>query len=129
LLGFFLCGCIEKPWRHGYNGYGILKTIEDNEKSGYINSYDSYVLAGLVKKLYNHLYGNIQEFENERVSSMLDDMLLVEYEEEILNAVSEKAVEIASNFLAMGVSPEDVAKATALPLEKIKKLQLQLIPA
>jgi len=60
---------------------------------------------------------------------MLDDMLLVEYEEEILNAVSEKAIEIASNFLAMGIPLADVARATTLPLEKVEKLQRQLVPA
>ena len=104
---------------------GILKVIEENEKAGYIESYDSYVLAGLVKKLYDHLYGDIKEFEEEGVRSVFEDVLLVEYEEELLK----ERLEIATNFLAIGNSPEDVATATKLPLGTIQKLQLQLVPA
>ena len=42
---------------------GILKTIEENVATGTINRYDAYVLAGLVDKLYVHLYGNVEEFK------------------------------------------------------------------
>ena len=106
---------------------GILKVIEENKKAGHIDSYDAYVLAGLVRKLYDHLYGDIQEFEDEGVKSALDDMLLVEYEEEILEArltarMNEK-LEIAANLFGMGMSPTDVSKATKLPISIIEKLQ------
>ena len=36
--------------------------------------------------------------------------------------MNQKALEIAKNMLAMGLSPEQVAKATQLPLEIIKNL-------
>jgi len=104
---------------------GILKVIDENEKAGHIESYDAYVLAGLVKKLYDHLYGNIQEFEEEGVRSAMDDILLVEYEEEIWN----EKLKIATNFLRKGVSPEDVADATNIPISRIEKLQHELVPA
>ena len=102
----------------------ILKTIDENEKAGHIDGYDAYVLAGLVKKLYDHLYGNIKEFEEEGVKSALEDMLLVDYEEEIINAVSE----IATTLLGRGMSPSEVADITKLPVSRVEKLQLQLVP-
>jgi len=120
---------------------GILKAINDNEKAGNIDSYDAYVLAGLAKKLYDHLYGSIQEFKVEGVRSMLDDMLLVEYEEELIIAKrkiaqevaqeteSKTALEIAKNLLEQGLAPENIAMATKLSIEKIKELQFQLMPA
>jgi len=118
----------------------ILKTIDENEKAGHIDSYDAYVLAGLVKKLYDHLYGNIKEFEEEGVKSALEDMLLVDYEEEIINAVSEAvsvavsekaleiALDIATTLLGRGMPPSEVADITKLPVSRIEKLQLQLVP-
>ena len=108
---------------------GILKGITEYEKAGNIDSYDAYVLAGLVKKLYNHLYGDIKEFEDEGVRSALDNMLLVEYEAEILTARLNDKLEIAANLLGMGMSPADVAKATQLPLSRVEKLQNELVPA
>ena len=36
--------------------------------------------------------------------------------------MNQKALEIAKNMLVMGLSPEQVAKATQLPLEIIKNL-------
>ena len=40
-------------------------------------------------------------------------------------ASEERAVETAVNFLRMGLSPEQVAQGTSLPLEKILKFQKQ----
>ena len=60
---------------------------------------------------------------------MLDDILLVEYEEEILLAVSENSMSIAKRMLAKGMSVEDVADTTRLSISKVEKLQLQLVPA
>ena len=82
--------------------------------------------------------------------------MLVEYEEELINAkreiarevtqevtqkvtqkvtrevaretASETALEIARNLLTQGLSPENIAKATKLPIESIKELQFQLMP-
>jgi hypothetical protein len=104
---------------------GILKVINESEKAGHIESYDAYVLAGLVKRLYGYLYGNVHEFEEEGVKSMFEDMLLVDGEEEIWN----EKLRIAKNCLKMGISPENVAEVTDIPLRRIEKLQLELIPA
>ena len=106
---------------------GILKTIEDSEKAERIDSYDSYVLAGLVKKLYNHLYGSIKEFEDEGVRTMLDDMLLVEYEDKLLIKREEDMLKVAMKLLAKGMSAEDIVDTTELPIAKVKGLQLQKV--
>ena len=66
---------------------GILKVIDDNEKAGSIDRYDSYVLAGLADKLYDYLYGDIAEFDEEGVKSMLADRLLVRYEDKLEEAI------------------------------------------
>ena len=102
----------------------ILKTLADNENAGYITGYDAFVLSGLVKMFYDHLYGTIQEFIDEGVSTMLDDILLVEYEEEIIDA----KLKMAMGMLKKGMSPEDVAEISEFPIGKIRKLQLQATP-
>jgi hypothetical protein len=107
----------------------ILKAIEETEKGGDINGYDAYVLAGLSKLVYSHLYGNIQEFQEEGVGTMMDDVLLVEYEEEIINAMAKTAVEtaaeIAKGLLAEGLPLERIAAVTKLPMSKIHNLRLE----
>ena len=125
----------------------ILDAFDENEKAGNISNDDAFVLAGLVETLYDHMYGNIPEFKEEGVKDMLAGRLLVRNEEEILKERQraqeekleitnrllvrneEEKLEIAKNFLAKGVSPEDVADATKLPITKVRKLHVQIKPA
>ena len=77
---------------------GILKNIYENEKAGNIDGYDVYVLVGLVKKLYEHLYEGIKEFEEEGVKSMLNEKLLVEYEDRLAEEAKILAENMAQNM-------------------------------
>jgi len=120
---------------------GILKTIEDNQKAGYIDGYDAHVLVGLVEQLYNHLYGGIKEFEEEGVDSAMGDILLVRYEKEIIEARLEArleaqleaqmnaALKFAKKLLEKGTSTTEVAELTELSIDKVEELQSQFMPA
>ena len=99
----------------------MLRTIENNVDKGNITHSDAHTLINLVDLLYNHLYGNIKEFKDEGVKGMLDDKLVLASDFKVLEAKEE----IARNFLAKGVSPEDVADATKLPIENVRKLRPQ----
>jgi hypothetical protein len=99
----------------------ILGTIEKNVDSGNITHGDANTLLNLLDLLYNHLYGSIAEFQAEGVNDMLDDKLIFRDDRKVL----ETKEEIARNFLAKGISPEDVADATKLSIERVKKLQQQ----
>ena len=113
----------------------ILNAIEENAKTGNIDSYDAYLLNEMVNTLYGHLYADIKEFEEEGVRNMLADKLVFEadklvfkYEEKLMRAREEaikEKLESAKNFLEMGLSPENVAKAMKLPIEKIMNLQAE----
>ena len=113
----------------------ILKALFENEEAGNIPISDVYVLIGLIDILYDHLYGEVKEFQEEGVRNMLADKLYVKYEKEIEEAAKEAAKEatkelarklenVAKNLLTKGLSPEDIAEATKLPIEKVRELQM-----
>ena len=109
---------------------GIIKSIEDNEKAGNITHDDTIVLIGLLEKLYKHLYGNIKKFKEEGVKDMITEKLILDtdrimYEKDKeIRASEEKAkLEVAKNMLDDGMTVDQVAKLTKLPLSKIKRLQ------
>jgi len=52
--------------------------------------------------------------------------ILVKRQEAFEEGSEERAIETASNFLKMGLSPEQVAQGTSLPLEKVLELQEEI---
>ena len=99
----------------------ILGTIENNVNNGNITHRDAHTLVDLIELLYNHLYGDVQEFQDGGVKGMLEDKLVLASDFKVLEATEK----IAKNFLDKGISPEDVADATKLPIEKVRKLHQQ----
>ena len=99
----------------------ILGTIESNVNSGNITHRDAHTMVDLIELLYNHLYGDVQEFQDGGVKGMLEDKLVLASDFKVLEATEK----IAKNFLDKGISPEDVADATKLPIEKVRKLHQQ----
>ena len=113
---------------------GILKAIDENIKEGVINSYDARVLSVLLSKLYEQLYGELDEFEEEGADSIMNEKLILWGDLEAYNARKEGALEgalansrlIARNFLVKGIAPEIVADATNLSIEEINCLLHEL---
>ena len=127
------------------------KAIEENEKAGNLTHEDTYVLIGLLERLYMHLYGDVEIFKKEGVNDVISEKLILDIDrviydsdmkiqkaEEKLRKAEEKsrkaeekskkaeenrAVEIAQNMLNAGMTVEQVKELTKLPLSKIKKLQ------
>jgi len=79
--------------------------------------------------MYNHLYGEIKEFEDERVNEVLAERIIWPNELEVMEAKKEareqSKLSIALKLLAKNFSPEDIADATELPLERIQSLQAE----
>jgi hypothetical protein len=136
---------------------GILNAINENKTAGYINSYDVYVLVGLVEQLYDYLYGEIQEFEDEGVKGMLAEKLFVRYEaefdqkvEEAAEARAEARVEarvearlearvearvqetiltVVRGLLENGIPAEIIATSMGLSIDTVNNAHLQKVPA
>lgn len=108
---------------------GIIKSIYDNEKAGNITHEDMLVLIGLVNRLYEHLYGDIEEFKEEGVANMLSEKLILEFEvlREVVRdeAEEKKAMEVAERMVKKGMPPKDIAELTDISLATIKKLQIE----
>ena len=111
---------------------GIIRSIEDNETAGNITHDDTIILIGLLEKLYTHLYGGIKKFKEEGVKDMIaeklilkTDRIIYEKDKEIQISQEKKALEIAKNMLDGGMTIDQAAKFTKLPLSKIKGLQKQ----
>ena len=116
---------------------GIIKSIEDNEAAGNITHEDTAILIGLLERLYTHLYGSIKKFKEEGVKDIMAEKLILDIDrlmfesnkrEQRLILESQKReeeakLEVAINLLDMGMTIEQVANATNLPLNKIKRLQ------
>jgi len=113
---------------------GIIKSIEDNETAGNLTHEDTIILIGLLEKLYTHLYGGIKKFKEEGVKDMITEKLILETdiimyeaeqraEERAKKREEKKALEIAKNMLDGGMTIDQAAKFTKLPLSKIKRLQ------
>jgi hypothetical protein len=94
----------------------LEQTAASCEKKGVIEGTDAIEIMTGLERLFRELYGQYDEFVEE--DSMLQEKLDL-YTDKFKE---EKALEIAKNFLAFGLSPEDVAKNTGLPLRKVKAL-------
>jgi hypothetical protein len=69
---------------------GILKTLDANVDAGYITSEDAYVVVQLVSLLYDYLYAEIEEFNQEGVKDMLVEGLELPYETRLRKEVQER---------------------------------------
>jgi len=58
----------------------ILPAIVESEKSRNITNSDAFELLSLLDRLYNYMYGNINEFKDEEANNMLSDILELKYD-------------------------------------------------
>ena len=79
-----------------------------NSKNPLVHSIEAAVREARNNEKWRHDYMTWQMYGNEK------------YDEGMEKGMNQKALEIAKNMLAMGLSAEQVAKATQLPLDIIK---------
>jgi predicted transposase/invertase (TIGR01784 family) len=102
----------------------LVVAVDDCKQKGAIDDVAAHGIIKGLDFLYQELYSQYEELAQE--DSMLRDKLfetgqdLVDRAERRANA--QASLKIARNFLAYGLSPEDVAKNTGLPLAKVKAL-------
>jgi len=97
----------------------ILGTITKNVDMGKITRRDAHTLLKLLNRLYNHLYGEIKEFQDKGVKDMVDEKLMLENELEVLEAVENVAKEMLLENLGIDV----IVRTTKLPRERIVALR------
>jgi hypothetical protein len=93
----------------------VDEAVKNCKEKGWIDDRDALDIIRDLDRLYTKLYGGYREFAE-------DDYMkekYVRYSTQIMEAAK---LEMAKNFLALGVSPEKVAKAAGLPLGQVKGL-------
>ena len=103
----------------------ILGTLSQNLDAGNITHRDIHALLNLLIRLYNHLYGEIKEFQDEGVKSVIDERLVLETD--IL--VTETMESAAKGMLLEGMDVAAIERATKLPIERILKIQASMAVA
>lgn len=76
-------------------------------------------MVSLLGKLYNHLYGEIKEFQNEGVKDMIDEKLLLESDA----LVAETMESAARGMFLEGMDVAAIERATKLSREKILEIR------
>ena len=74
------------------------------------------------KMAYRDIKNSVDTAKREGIAEGLEKGMELGMAEGMEKGMNQKALEIAKNMLAMGLSAEQVAKATQLPLEIIKNL-------
>jgi hypothetical protein len=97
----------------------LEEAVKHGKEKGQIDGQDAYDIMRDLYRLYTELYGGYKEFaEDAGVQEKI-----VRYSTQIIEeAKKQNSLETAKNYLALGVSPEMVAKASRLPLRKVKAL-------
>ena len=102
--------------------YATLVQYAVAAKSGGIQNWLTNAIQRCIKEgiLADYLKRNSTEVRNMLIADYdYDTDIRVKRQE----ASEERAIETAFNFLKMGLSPEQVAQGTSLPLEKVLELQ------
>jgi len=115
----------------------ILKTIEKQVSAELLSVNDGRVLKSLLLKLYQYLYSEYAEMEDEGMNDMVEDALVldidvIEYEhkKELESVIKEKngiinekdRIISAYKLLSKGISVEDIMVRTGLSREQIESL-------
>jgi hypothetical protein len=106
----------------------LLEELEqaaaDCEAKGVIEGTDANEIMAGLERLFRELYGQYDEFVEE--DSVLQEKLELYTDKFVREGEKKgekrKALEVAKNFLAFGLKPEDVAKNTGLPLRTVQVL-------
>jgi len=94
----------------------LKHSVKALEKKGVIEGPDAIEIMTGLERLFRELYGQYDEFVEE------DNMLQEKLDLYTDKFKEEAKIEVAKNLLALGDSLEKVAKATGLPLGKVKAL-------
>ena len=93
--------------RHGFLIQLIMKQVEER-----------YISFEASKMAYRDIKNSVDTAKREGIAEGKE----IGMKEGMEKGMNQKALEIAKNMLAMGLSAEQVAKATQLPLDIIKNL-------
>lgn len=107
-------------------GYATLVQYAVAAKSGGIRDWLTNAIQRCIKEgiLVDYLKRNSTEVRNMLIADYdYDTDIRVKQQEAFEEGSEERAIENAFNFLMMGLSPEQVAQGTSLPLEKVLEIQ------
>jgi hypothetical protein len=93
----------------------VDEAVKNCKRKGQIDEQDAYDIMQDLDCLLTELYGGYKEFAEDAVMGK-------KFVRPSDRVIEEARLKIAKNFLALGDSPEKVAKATELPLRKVKAL-------
>jgi hypothetical protein len=99
----------------------LLEAVDSLEKKRKIDGTDALDLTKGLECLYKELFDQYDELAEGDI--MLQDKLDFYGDDREKRAKLENSKEIAQNLLADGISPEQVAKCTKLPLKTVKAMQ------
>ena len=121
--------------RHGFLKLMIMKQVEERYISlltdfGFDRFFEEAEIAKFTpqemreyetsKMAYRDIKNSVDTAKREGIAEGLEKGMELGMAEGMEKGMNQKALEIAKNMLAMGLSAEQVAKATQLPLDIIK---------
>ena len=123
--------------RHGFLKQMIMKQVEERYISlltdfGFDHLFEEAEIAKFTpqemreyetsKMAYRDIKNSVDTAKREGIAEGMEKGMELGMAKGMEKGMSQKALEIAENMLAMGLSAEQVAKATQLPLDIIKNL-------
>ena len=121
--------------RHGFLKLMIMKQVEERYISlltdfGFDRLFDEAEIAKFTpqemreyetsKMAYRDIKNSVETAKREGIAEGMEKGMELGMAKGMEKGMNQKALEIAKNMLAMGLSAEQVAKATQLPLDIIK---------
>ena len=97
----------------------ILETLTKSANAKKITHRDTHTLLSLLGRLYNHLYGEVKEFQDGKVKDMIDERLLLEGD----LIISEAMENVAKELFLQGLDVSAIETATKLSREKILEIR------
>jgi predicted transposase/invertase (TIGR01784 family) len=105
----------------------ILKAVERSGRDGILSAEESGMLIELLKRLYNEVYRNYDEFKE--ADMRLQDIIMTMSEEaevyiaEVAEIRSEEHIrEVVRNMKKIGISAEQIAQVTGFSVEELEGL-------
>ncbi|MDR3075845.1 MAG: hypothetical protein LBU26_00975 [Synergistaceae bacterium] len=98
----------------------LVGAADRSERAGLMGGADKQVVLDHMDRLYRELFAQYDEFVE--VDTVLKDRILTYSEEAKLRGIAEGKFEVARNFLAMGLTLEQVAEGTGLPQNELQAL-------
>jgi len=107
----------------------ILPAIAESEKAGNITHSDAFELLSLLDRLYDYLYGSINEFKDEEANIMLADVLELKYDAELAEVearheerLMEEKRTMARIMKKEGDSTSKIVRVTGLSESEVESL-------